>query len=193
MTRAIAILAAFALAQAARAQPSSSAPPPIVFDVCEKPAVSILKEGDTALVRCKEVAIANARYFAGLEAERAAMADALALLKQGKAIDQDIAKQLDAKIAAYQRIEVIQNASYDRLKASFDALAVQTKDSVDNTRQALKLVHRTALAGLVASGLTGAAAGGLAGLQVRNEGGAFAIGAAAGAVAGLALNWWLLP
>jgi len=159
-----------------------------VFDACDKPVHTIVRFGETLENRCKFVLVLNSEKVASISAKNETVDQLLTAFEQRRALTDEILKQQGEAIASYQRIERVQNDSYQELAKRFDAVDRRAVEANDNTKSALRLVKGIRTASYVTSGLLGAGSGAVVGGRAGDGTAPLVIGAVIGTLAGVALN-----
>jgi hypothetical protein len=176
---------------------TTAAAEPITFDRCgETPEARVVRRGDVVRIDCDRAVVLNTRKLAEAEDAKAEVAKLRGIdtVKEERIanLKDQLAAQADA-IVVLKQASATRDESYQVVLASFHQADQLVAQSVKNTGDALALARATRRTSYLTAALTGAAAGGLGGLQISDSGGGFAVGAAVGALAGFGLTWLLLP
>jgi hypothetical protein len=152
-----------------------------------EPVVLRLVRNDSLLVNCDSAFVYNKQA----QGEMRRKDSLIAAYTSRVALGDSIRSLKDSVIFMYRQIAMVQNQSYDTLRARFTSADSLARVSVANTNEALSYITRVKASSFVASGLAGGILGGLA---IKNDSDKKFDwgGAGAGALLGVGINWLLL-
>jgi hypothetical protein len=162
------------------------------FDRCDAPAHTSVARGAKIVNECETLYLINApelaKRDAALEQLKAELEKTTEIkVKQSEALA--VAKE---EIASLKRSDGIQSESYGQLKVETLAAKALAETANQNAKEAARLATRVTWISFVSAGAIGGTAGALGGAHASGNGWVIGGTAAAGAVAGAALNYAVL-
>lgn len=166
---------------------------PKTFTDCSAHEEMPLQRGDLLKVNCDLAVVLSPVAYGHLVDQREQLKKLPVVWDETRQAYVALQDQQKALINELKGMNQLQNSYYDALRDKYGQVDKIAVESVENTRAALRLARGARLSSYVTAGLLGGVGGGLTGSQVGSGGKiGIVLGAGAGALVGIGINWGLL-
>jgi outer membrane lipoprotein SlyB len=159
---------------------------------CDKPAETLASAGDKVTFAECGAWIVNDKLLADITRQSEDRAELLKLLKARKDLADDVISIQAAALESAKKVAQINEVYYLKLKEKYQQVDNIAVESIENTREAIKLARSLRRTGYLTTSLVGGATGAYLGSQYGSGWRPAATGAAIGIAVGAAANWAIL-